>query len=264
MRNHQIWSSTLAVFLLTVATASAQPHRADEGQIINRATTITRSGAYVLGRTIFSSADGVAVDIQANNVTLNLGGYAVVGPGGKRGMGIRADGVRNVRIHGGALRRFGVGVVVSNSTNVVLEDLQIDGEDLGGTPPDVEVGILLIEARGVRVERNQITNTFLGIFVRGETSGGNRIAQNTITGGENGELGICYNPADGGNPNGGPDGDLVYGNLVSHFNGGIALSAGSTDNIVTENSLAVFDAAIAEATAGSNSIEDNREVVLTP
>ena len=256
--------SIVAVSLLAAAAAGAQPLKADEAHIINGSTTITRSGVYVLGRTIVRTGDQIAIDIQANNVTLDLGGYAIVGPGGKQGMGIRVDGVNNVRIHGGSLRRFGVGVVVSNSTNVVIEDLQIDGEDLGGTPPDVEVGILLVEARGVRVERNQITDTFLGIFVRGEASGGNRIAQNTITGGENGELAICYNPAEGGDPNGGPDGDLVYGNLVSHFNRGIALSAGSTGNIVVENNLAVFGTPISEATAGSNSFADNREIQLAP
>ncbi len=264
MRCNKEWVSLLAVLCFSTAAASAQQPSAERAVAIKRPTVITQPGAYVLSRTIFSSDSGVAIDIQANNVSLDLGGYAVVGPGGKQGTGIRAEGVNNVRIHGGSLRRFGVGVLVTGSTNVVVEELQIDGDDLGGPPPAIEIGILLVEARGLRVERNQITDTFLGIFVRGESSGGNRIAHNTITGGSNGELGICYNPAEGGDPNGGPDGDLVYANLVSHFNRGIALSAGSTGNVVVENSLAFFDAAIEETTAGSNSIEENREIHLAP
>src|SRR5687767_15493083 len=53
------------------------------------------------------------------------------------------------------------------------------------------------------------TEVFLGVFVRGGGSGGNRIAGNTITGGEDGQLGICYNPTDTGG-SAGPAGDLVY------------------------------------------------------
>ena len=72
-----------------------------------------------------------------------------------------------MRVFNGDLRRLGVGVALDGATNAVIEGLQIDGQDSGGTPPDVEIGILLVDTRGARVERNVITDTFLGIFVRG-------------------------------------------------------------------------------------------------
>ena len=108
-----------------------------------------------------------------------------------------------------------------------------------------------------------ITETFLGVFVRGEGSGGNRIADNLLTGGDHGELGICYNPA-AGETTGGPSGDLVYGNVVSRFRRGVALSADSTGNVVRENTLAYFDLAIEEAVAGANLLVDNDMVEITP
>jgi nitrous oxidase accessory protein NosD len=264
MRYPKLLLSIPSVLLLTTAAASAQPSKVDEARIINHSTAITRPGTYVLDRTIFSSGNGPGIDIRANNVTLDLAGFGVMGPGEKQGIGIQADHVRDVHIHNGSLHGFGVGVLVSNATNVVVDDLQIDGDDLGGAPPDIEIGVMLIDSRGVRVERNVITDTFLGIFVRGDGSIGDRVAQNTVTGGEHGELAICFNPAPGEDPNGGPDGGLIEGNLVSHFNRGISLSTGSTGNIVAGNNLAVFSAAIAEAVPNANDIADNRMIQLAP
>ena len=57
-------------------------------------------------------------------------------------------------------------------------------------------------SRAVFVERNVISRTFLGVFVRGGGSGGNRIAENTLVGGESGQLGICYNPDGSGSADG--------------------------------------------------------------
>ena len=147
------------------------------------------------------------------------------------------------------------------STNVEIEKLQIAGNDLGGTPPNIEVGILILDFRGVVVRDNLVTNTFLGVFVRG-ASGGNRIALNTLTGGTKGELGICYNPAPGKSD--GPTGDLVYNNLISRWNRGIATSANSLRNIFRGNDVAYFEQGVEETTPGSNTFAANTLVQITP
>jgi parallel beta-helix repeat protein len=250
--------------LLIIIVGAALPASADQrGPIrqIHRPTVITRPGHYVLGFSFASAGAGAAIEIRASDVTLDLDGHTLTGPGGKIGVGVLVAGATNVRVSGGALRRFGVGVQVDGATNVRVDGLQIDGEDLGGTPPAVEVGILLVDSRGVVVEHNTVTDTFLGIFVRGEGSQGNRIAENTLVGGANGELGVCYNPAPE-ETSGGPSGDLVYANHVASFNRGIALSADSAANLILENRLAVHRAAIEEATPGSNVIEDNQTAGL--
>ncbi len=224
-------------------------------RMIRHPTVLDVPGHYFLGRDI-ASGEGIAIRIVADDVTLDLAGQVIYGPGGRQGVGISVEGASNVRIFGGHLQRLGIGVVGTNATNLVVEGLQIDGIDSGGAPPDVEIGVMLINSRGAEIVDNVITDTFLGVFVRGEESGGNRVSGNLITGGDNGELAICYNPAPG-ETGGGPDGDLVTDNVVSHFRRGLSLSADSAGNVVRDNTIAYFDISIQEATAGSNLVEDN-------
>ncbi len=221
---------------------------------IDHPMTITEPGSYRLVADI-SVGDAAAFVVQSDGVTLDLGGYTITGPGQLQGMGIVVDGAKNVKITNGHIQDVGLGVFLNESRNVVVSQLQIDGQDLGGTPPAVEIGVMLINTRGARIVGNQITQTFLGIFVRGEASGGNLVADNVVTGGDNGELAICYNPAP--NETGGPDGDLVTGNVISRFRRGLSLSDGSAGNIVRDNTIAYFDLSIQEAVGGANLVEDN-------
>lgn len=167
-----------------------------------------------------------------------------------------------VRVFGGILARFGTAVEVRDANNVRIEGLHIRGEDSGGPPPG-EVGVLVVNSRAVFVERNVISRTFLGIFVRGGGSGGNRISENTLVGGEAGQLGICYNP-DGSGSADGPSGDLVYNNLVSRFNVGIQTSPGTSGNIFRENDVAYFQLAIQDLGPGQNVFAENTTVALLP
>lgn len=251
----------LAIALCGPAPASAQEQPLGDGaRAVHRTWEIRGPGVYEL--TFNRRADGdPAIVITGNDVTLDLAGLSLLGPGGRQGVGVLVLDASNVEIRNGHLQDFGIGVQAVNSRNVTIEGLQIDGQDSGGSPPDVEIGVMLVDTRGSRVTGNVITNTFLGIFVRGEESGGNRIAGNLITGGVNGELAICYNPAPGAS-DGGPDGDLVYDNVVSHFRRALSLSADSTGNVVRNNTLAYFDLGIIEATPGSNVIDANDEVQI--
>jgi len=247
-----------------MATAEvAAEARGASSNMIRRPEVITRPGSYIVVDNIDASAGGTAIRIQADDVTLDLGGYTIWGPGGRQGFGIEIAGAANVTVRNGHLQDFGIGVVAMGATNLTVEGLQIDGEDSGGAPPDVEIGVMLVETRGARVTGNTITDTFLGIFVRGESSGGNRIAGNLLAAGAHGELGICYNPAPGQSV-GGPDGDLVYGNVVSGFRRGVSFSTDSMNNVLRGNTLAYLDLAIDEASPGANLFVDNDEVDLAP
>lgn len=258
--------STIAVLIALLASAApalAQPEPISESAPVftrTRTRVIQHPGVHTLHGSQ-NIGDLTAIEIRASNVTLDLRDETISGLGGLQGVGIVIRNADNVRVHGGSLRNLAIGVQVIDSTNVTIEDIRIDGQDLGGAPPAVEIGVLLIDSRGVVVSNNVITDTFLGIFVRGEESGGNRITGNTITGSANGELAICYNPAEGAE-GGGPDGDLVAGNLISHFRRALSFSADSTGNIVRGNSLAYFDLGIVEATPGSNLIDANYEIQI--
>jgi hypothetical protein len=251
-----------ASLLLCHHTAAEESSGRAECRAVTRPTVISRPGCYVLARDVSLEEPGAAIVIAASNVSFDLSGRTLTGPGGKQGVGIRIEGARGVRVFGGILARFGTGVEVRDANNVRIEGLHIHGEDGGGPPPG-EVGVMIVNSRAVFVERNVISRTFLGIFVRGGGSGGNRISENTLVGGEAGQLGICYNPDESGNPDG-PSGDLVYNNLVSRFNVGIQTSPGTSGNIFRENDIAYFQSAIQELGPGQNVFGENTAVALQP
>lgn len=122
--------------------------------------------------------------------------------------------------------------------------------------------MMIVNSRAVVIRDNTISRTFLGVFVRGGGSSGNRITGNTIVGGENGQLGICYNP-DGSGSAAAPTGDLVTGNLISRFNVGIQTSVQTLRNIFRDNDIAYFIQAIQENTPNSNVLERNTSVQIT-
>ena len=251
---------------LLAATALLLPHdAAAQGsgfRLITHPTVITQPGSYVVARNFSLEEPGAAIVIAASGVSVDLSGHTLTGPGGKQGVGVRISGASGVRVFGGTLNRFGTGVEVLDANNVRIEGLHIHGEDGGGPPPG-EIGVLIVNSRAAFVERNVISRTFLGIFVRGGGSGGNRISENTLVGGAAGQLGICYNPDGSGDP-AGPGGDLVYNNLVSRFNVGIQTSTGTSGNIFRENDVAYFQIAIQELGPGQNVFEENTTIALQP
>jgi hypothetical protein len=259
-------ASSFVAMLFAAAALSAAPSSgiaAEARSPFFRSITITKSGLFEQGSPIEIGAGATAVAVMADNVTVDCRGNAVKGPGGPGTVGIDIRGRRNVVVRNCIFDGLGIAVRASGATNVRVERSQIDGRDLGGMPPNVEIGVLLVNTRGASVVDNVITDTFLGVFVRGGGSGGNRIFGNTLAGGDHGMLGICYNPAEGEGP-AGPDGDFVYNNLVSHFNTAIQISAGSQDNVFAGNTLAAFVMAVEEATPGSNVIEENHETTPAP
>jgi len=252
---------TMGALALALGTATASPGGNAFDITGGEAIVIRKSGSYTVRRPLKARSDQPLVTIAADDVSLDLNGFTLTGLGGKTGAGIVIDGRANVKVHGGTLRDFGTALDVRDSSNVVLAGLQISGEDLPGLPP--ETGILLVNSRGVRMTDNVIARTFLGVFVRGGGSGANTIKRNTIAGGENGQLGICYNPAPDADPAvDGPSGDLVAENHISRFRTAIQTSPASRANIFVRNYLGFFDLPFDERTPGSNTIGANLEAAL--
>jgi parallel beta-helix repeat protein len=230
------------------------------GDRLNRANiVINEPGMYFLDRNVTATAASPAIDITASNVTLDLNGYTISGPGGKQGTGIRVRNAQSVRITNGRTVNFAFHVMIASSANVVVDRLIIRGEGLVVTAPPPETAVMIAQSRNVTVENNTIYNTGLGIFVRGGMSWGNRLVSNNITAGANGILGICYNPTDD-DPRG-PRGDVIENNHISNYATGIQFSTQSIRNIARNNTIAFLTAAIDDQSA-SNRLVNNVDVRL--
>lgn len=70
------------------------------------AFAITRSGSYYLTGDRYASGTGIIV--EANDVTIDLMGYSLIGPGSRTNYGIYMKGRSNVEVRNGTVRRFGL------------------------------------------------------------------------------------------------------------------------------------------------------------
>jgi parallel beta-helix repeat protein len=185
--------------------------------------TIDQPGSYMLTGDRQAAGGRAAIVVMANDVTLDLNGQSVAGA-----TGIEIRGANGVSVRNGNITTTGTGIVVMNSNNLRIEGLNIRGS--GG-----EIGIMVVASRNAMIAGNLIYNVGLGIFVRGGGSRGNRIANNTVTAGSGGMLGICYNPSDTDRE--GPRGDLITGNVISGFELGFQASLTSRANLFKGNSV---------------------------
>ncbi len=77
--------------------------------------TITQSGSYYLIGNRYSSGDGIVVN--ADNVTIDLMGYQLIGPGSVSYNGIYMNGRSNIEIRNGTVRAFNNGVYEAEKNN---------------------------------------------------------------------------------------------------------------------------------------------------
>jgi nitrous oxidase accessory protein NosD len=218
--------------LLLLCAAGAWAQRVERP--ITRSMVVDTPGSYILFNDLVAGTSQPALTVTASNVTIDLNGREISGPGANTGTGILVNGAAGVHIRNGGVRDFGFGVTVMNSNTVTIEDLHISGRGIAVSMPPPEVGIMIVNSKSVIVKHNNIFNVGLGIFVRGPGSMGNHIYGNTVTAGMNGLLGVCYNPAPGAT--GGPRGDTVERNAISGFRFAIQVNAGGP-NVFKNNTL---------------------------
>ena len=97
---------------------------------------IDQSGSYVVTRTItVSTTDVNGIEIHADNVTIDLNGQTLIGPGkqnGSSGSGIYADDRNNVAITNGTLRDFSECGIVLTGNNHQLKNVRVYNNGLNG------------------------------------------------------------------------------------------------------------------------------------
>jgi len=161
------------------------------------------------------SCAGNGLTVGADGIKLHLNGYTISGSGS--GVGITVIGRTGVSISGGTVRNFTTGVLVMNSTTVVIKDNRI--VDNGGDGVDLQAGSV-----GNTVKENYFEgNLARGIMLRGNTSA-NQIKENTFTGNRVGILVF------------GTSGATVKENtLSSNLLAAIRVNVIATGNLLAEN-----------------------------
>lgn len=248
-------------FLRVVATAvillsSAGPAMSDDGALeINQAcaaegcgefdtaagfpVTLADPGSYMLTSNLTVSTNVAAISIQANNVTLDLNGFSLIGPDSGTANGIDTPGApTDVVIRNGGIQDFGgAGVSIgSPSSNWALAELRISSN--GGA------GVELIgSGNGFSVR---------SCHVVGNGGNGIRLPDNAIVADsvvfDNGGIGITLN-----------NGGLVRGNEVSENDGdGIQVVAASVlHNTAIANGEHGIDALANALVHGNTAVNNN-------
>ena len=93
---------------------------------ISTSTTINSAGSYYLATNIVTSGTSPGIIISADNVTLDLNGFSILGSGASgNGISISA-GVDNAVVRNGTIRDcYHHGIYAANATNCVFRDIRV-------------------------------------------------------------------------------------------------------------------------------------------
>jgi hypothetical protein len=289
---------TLAV-AAALATSLASQARGAEGIVeINQATaiagnvtpgdapdfpvTLSQRGSYRLtGNLAVTASTADAIAITADGVTLDLGGFALAGPGTGSGHGVSMSGRRRVEIRGGTIRGFGgsgvrdalatarghrvaalrvramggSGISLAGAGHTV-EDVVVLGCGAGISVGDGgsvrESAVIDVPGAGIAAGTGGIVSGNVVYGAAGDGLGGQGIA---VSGGSS----VLGNAVRGASASGiVVNGSAVEGNAVTRNAGGIVASDGSTvaENAAGANTLAGI-AAIQRVSIRSNTCADN-------
>ena len=149
---------------------------------------ITRPGSYCLiSNLTVSSPDVSAITNNADNVTIDLNGFTISGPGkGVSGIGIKNDmmrGVYNVVVKNGTVRAWGIGIHL-HGTNNRVENVRV-----------LEAGHGIFVGSSSVVSQCQVAFCTVGIG----TEDGTMVLNNTIYSMDH----LCIGTSGGGVPDGG-------------------------------------------------------------
>ena len=191
--------------------------------------TISVRGAYKLsGNITVPNADTTAIQITADNVTLDLNGFGIYGPGAiGAGDGVIANN-SNVTVMNGSVRGVGrVGIYLQGNThrveNVYVTSTGFSGIGIGGNSIVRGSTVILSNASGISlaaivtlgggfgssITNNVVnSNTGAGIYA----SAGTTVTGNTVRG--NSSFGLWL------------ESGAAYGNNVMNGNGGAQVSGG--------------------------------------
>ena len=191
--------TVLGILLYTVFVMSpAQAETINCTAITSVPTTITTQGVYCFtGHLSTNITSGNAIEIQANNVTIDMNGFKLGGLAA--GAGIGANGIhafqrKNITIRNGSIRGFFRGIWLNDFSPYITSQ----GHVVRGILADQNVVIgILVRGRGMTLRRNVVVDTggstqttsAYGIVVTGP---GNNVLDNQVSTTTATSTGIAY------------------------------------------------------------------------
>ena len=240
-----------------VSPAESAPAPIKCGAVITSNTTLTAD---------VGPCSQAGVTIGADNITLNLNGFAVMGRASRTGdgIGVLINGRTDVTVTNGRVINFDAGVVIAGGSGNTVTGLLVK-DNIGTMKSDFGDGILLVSSSNNDIIGNDVLNNGpfdgIGLF---ENSDSNTVEDNVVTANSLGFTGLDGIRVEGPSA----DFNVVTGNSVSgNTLDGIALFNGTgnsiTDNDVTGNGYGHLGARpgvgiISFSLADGNTIQKNR------
>lgn len=204
--------------------------------------TITTQGSYVLTGNLVASGSTAGITISADNVTLDLNGFALVGGGSGSVAGINVpSGQKNILIRNGTVRGWtNGGINAANANNSVIEGLRLSNNTATNTFSNVAAVSVgsgstvknCVVAHNTNCNGISVENACLvtGCIVRANTVGiGIRTGDSCYVVGnisDSNTTGISVG-----------SGNRLDGNsCTSNVNSGLLVPSGETNNLLIRNS----------------------------
>lgn len=137
--------------------------------------TVSAGGHYYVTRNLATTGDGITVN--ADDVVIDLGGFALSGDGGSGDIGISVTGRDRVTIRHGTIRSFSGGVILNaGCSDCLLEDLAV--RNCSNTGVSASITTTLVVTRSVFRNLTCTGNGTHGLSVSTNATG--TLGQNVI------------------------------------------------------------------------------------
>lgn len=206
--------------------------------------TLTNAGSYYLTTNLVGVAGQNGITINADQVRVDLNGFALLGVSGSLNAVHAPAARRGVRIRNGTIRGWGQAAVsLTNAEAAVLEGLQAVGNGSG----------LLVGHGGVVEDCLAVSNAFRGILAgdrarisRCTALGNATVGNDGIAAGRGALIEHCVAAANG-DPGGGSGGGIAV------EEGSVVIGCASMSNAV-EGVFAAFDSVVRDTAARGNGV----------
>lgn len=159
MRNIKLIGLSIMILLIGITSLFAGDGTID---IATLPYTISTPGSYVVVKNLSLSAQNTnGITINASNVTIDLAGHTITGPGktaGASGYGIYASGKTNIKIFNGKITQWkssGIGLVTQSDNSSIDSVICIDNGGAG----------ISVTANAIITNNQCISNGGYGIYI---------------------------------------------------------------------------------------------------